>query len=77
MYEEIENVEFMIIPEEKLIVYRDEFEGHGVDNGKRTWYARYLMTMLGYDSFETFKKAINKAQKPLPSKSEGREGNGG
>lgn len=57
----IEMVNDMTIPEEKLTLYRDEFEGHGLDNGKRTWHARYLMTLLGYDSYDSFKKSINKA----------------
>jgi DNA-damage-inducible protein D len=49
------------IPPDQLIRYRDDFEGKGNDNGARSWYARDLMHLLGYDNYETFKKAINKA----------------
>jgi len=37
------------------------FEQRGLVNGGKYWLARHLMEMLGYDNFETFDKAINKA----------------
>ncbi len=39
----------------------DNFENTGHENGFTFWYARDLMTMLGYDVFATFERAINKA----------------
>lgn len=39
----------------------DNFESCGQENGTRFWYARDFMTMLGYDAFDGFEKAINKA----------------
>jgi DNA-damage-inducible protein D len=39
----------------------DTFESHGNENGFTFWYARTLMAMLGYDVFDTFERAINKA----------------
>jgi DNA-damage-inducible protein D len=39
----------------------DNFENSGQENGSRFWHARDFMSMLGYDSFDTFEKAINKA----------------
>jgi DNA-damage-inducible protein D len=39
------------------------FEVAGQENGTRFWYARDLMVMLGYESFDTFEKAINRASK--------------
>lgn len=39
----------------------DNFENHAVDNGTVCWYASDLAGMLGYQSLDTFKKAINKA----------------
>lgn len=39
----------------------DNFENRGQENGSRFWYARDLMTLLGYDVFDTFERAINKA----------------
>ncbi len=40
---------------------RPSFEDLGRDNGGRFWYATDLMRMLGYESFQTFQKPINKA----------------
>jgi len=37
------------------------FELTAMDNGFHYWYARDLMQMLGYDSFISFNKAVNKA----------------
>jgi DNA-damage-inducible protein D len=37
------------------------FEKQGVSNGGKHWMARQLMAMLGYDSFEAFSQAINRA----------------
>jgi DNA-damage-inducible protein D len=39
----------------------ESFEDFGQANGGRTWYARDLMKMLGYESFDSFHNAINKA----------------
>lgn len=39
------------------------FESSGKENGTRFWYARDFMEMLGYDSFDTFEKAVNRASK--------------
>lgn len=39
----------------------ESFESLAKTNGSRYWYARDLMRMLGYDSWATFKKIINKA----------------
>lgn len=39
----------------------ENFEDYGQTNGGRTWFARDLMRMLGYDSFSSFENAINKA----------------
>jgi DNA-damage-inducible protein D len=37
------------------------FEDYAQTNGGRTWFARDLMNMLGYESFTSFENAINKA----------------
>lgn len=39
----------------------NSFEASGFSNGSKYWYASSLMTLLGYQSLETFKKTINKA----------------
>ncbi len=39
------------------------FENFGRENGTRYWHARDLMALLGYDSFDTFEKAVNRASK--------------
>ena len=41
----------------------DNFEGSGQENGTRYWWARDFMAMLGYEVFDTFEKAINRASK--------------
>jgi DNA-damage-inducible protein D len=49
----------------ELVPYFDgngeAFEQKGVSNGGRYWYARDFMEMLGYESFQAFEQAINKA----------------
>ena len=40
---------------------RPSFEDLGKMNGGKFWYARDFMKMLGYESFPSFQKAINKA----------------
>ena len=40
---------------------RPNFEELGRINGGKFWYARDFMVMLGYESFQAFGKAINKA----------------
>ena len=40
---------------------RPNFEELGRTNGGKFWYARDFMVMLGYESFQSFSKAINKA----------------
>ncbi len=53
-----------IFPTQDLFHFNDEqesFEDFGHENGYRYWYARDLMKMLGYQSYDSFKKAINKA----------------
>lgn len=40
---------------------KDNFDDLGKDNGFRYWFARDLMKFLGYDSFNSFHKSINKA----------------
>jgi DNA-damage-inducible protein D len=37
------------------------FEDYGLTNGGRYWYASDLMRMLGYETLNSFNKAINKA----------------
>jgi DNA-damage-inducible protein D len=37
------------------------FEGRGISNGGRTWFARDFMEMLGYESMQSFEQAINRA----------------
>lgn len=39
----------------------NNFEECGQENGARHWYARDFMAMLGYESFDVFEKAINRA----------------
>ena len=39
----------------------ESFEDYGQTNGTRTWFARELMVMLGYENFGSFENAINKA----------------
>jgi DNA-damage-inducible protein D len=39
----------------------ENFEDYGQTNGCRTWFARDLMNMLGYENFTSFENAINKA----------------
>jgi len=39
------------------------FESSGKENGTRYWYARDLMVALGYESFDSFEKAVNRASK--------------
>ena len=40
---------------------RPSFESSGRENGGKFWYARDFMGMLGYESFQSFQKPINKA----------------
>jgi DNA-damage-inducible protein D len=40
---------------------QDNFERHAVDNGIVCWYASDLAEMLGYQSYATFSKAVNRA----------------
>lgn len=48
-----------------LARYFDEdgalFESRGFSNGGRYWYARDFMQMLGYETYASFQKAINRA----------------
>src|SRR5258705_12184582 len=37
------------------------FEQVGQSNGNRFWYARAFMALLGYESFQSFEQAINRA----------------
>jgi DNA-damage-inducible protein D len=39
----------------------DSFEEFAQDNGIRYWYARDLMSMLGYQSWDSFRKAVQRA----------------
>jgi DNA-damage-inducible protein D len=39
----------------------DSFEEFARDNGVRYWYARDLMSMLGYQSWDSFRKAVQRA----------------
>ncbi|MEN6437510.1 MAG: damage-inducible protein D [Syntrophobacter sp.] len=39
----------------------ETFEDWGKSNGSRFWYARDLMGLLGYESYTTFKNAMNRA----------------
>lgn len=39
----------------------DGFEGRGHENGMKFWYARDFMALLGYQNFQSFEKAIQKA----------------
>jgi DNA-damage-inducible protein D len=39
----------------------ESFEEFAKENGMRYWHARDLMTMLGYQSWESFRKAIQRA----------------
>lgn len=51
------------VPEATIETLLDQFEDAGHDNGKgdKFWYARDLMTLLGYDKWERFEGVINKA----------------
>jgi len=40
---------------------RENFEDFGQSNGARFWYARDLMSWLGYEDWSSFSKAINRA----------------
>lgn len=40
---------------------KDNFESHAIDNGSVCWYASDLSEMLGYQSLDSFNKAINRA----------------
>lgn len=40
---------------------KQNFDDFGLENGMKFWYARQFMSMLGYEDFQSFKKAINKA----------------
>jgi len=40
---------------------KPNFETLGHTNGHRTWWARDLMTALGYSHFDSFERAINRA----------------
>ena len=40
---------------------RDNFEGLGLTNGGRFWFARDLMKWLGYETWQSFANAINRA----------------
>jgi len=40
---------------------RENFEDFGQSNGERFWYARELMTWLGYEDWNSFSKAVNRA----------------
>jgi DNA-damage-inducible protein D len=40
---------------------KQSFEGLGQTNGGKFWYARDFMIMLGYESYQSFQKPINKA----------------
>lgn len=51
-------------PDENLELFDDageSFESLAKTNGSKYWFARDLMAALGYDSWATFKNAINKA----------------
>lgn len=39
----------------------ERFEDCGLSNGARYWFARDFMGMLGYESFQSFENAINRA----------------
>jgi DNA-damage-inducible protein D len=43
----------------------DAFEEFAQDNGTRYWFARDLMTMLGYESWDSFRKAVQRAMTAL------------
>ena len=55
----------MLTPRQLDLFHLDEdrpgFEDLGKMNGGKFWYARDFMRMLGYESFEAFRKPINKA----------------
>jgi len=40
---------------------KKNFDDYGNDNSFRFWFARDLMTFLGYDDYNTFRRAINRA----------------
>ncbi|MEM5790177.1 MAG: BRO family protein [Syntrophobacteraceae bacterium] len=39
----------------------ENFEDWGKSNGQQFWYARDLMELLGYESYATFTRAVNRA----------------
>lgn len=39
----------------------ENFESLAVENGQLSWYARKIMSAMGYDSFTSFEQVINKA----------------
>jgi DNA-damage-inducible protein D len=39
----------------------DNFENSGRENGHRYWYARDFMVLLGYEGFDRFEKAVDRA----------------
>jgi DNA-damage-inducible protein D len=43
----------------------DAFEAFAQENGTRFWYARDLMAMLGYDTWDSFRKAVQRAMTAL------------
>jgi DNA-damage-inducible protein D len=43
----------------------DAFEEFAQDNGSRYWYARDLMGMLGYQTWDSFRKAVQRAMTAL------------
>ncbi len=40
---------------------RDNFEGLGISNGGRYWFATDIMRLLGYETYPSFKAVINRA----------------
>ena len=40
---------------------KQNFDDFGMENGIKFWYARQFMSMLGYEDFNSFKRAINRA----------------
>ncbi len=45
--------------------HEDSFEEFAKDNGIRYWFARDLMVMLGYESWDSFRKAVQRAMTAL------------
>jgi DNA-damage-inducible protein D len=54
---------------------KQNFDDFGLENGMRFWYARQFMSMLGYEDFTSFKRAINKAMIACDALGIGMEGN--